>query len=94
MSKENKDGIFRYAEGYDKFLMFFGTLGSIGDGLQIPLMMYVLSDVINDYGNPNITVSISIVDKVIDDSITSLRIILCVFIRVEFSRVPFHLFTQ
>ena len=64
-SNDKKDGIFRYAEGYDKFLMFFGTLGSIGDGLQIPLMMYVLSDVINDYGNPNITISNSTVNKVI-----------------------------
>ncbi|XP_076941356.1 putative multidrug resistance protein [Bidens hawaiensis] len=59
-----KEGLFRYAEGYDKFLMFFGTLGSIGDGLQIPLMMYVLSDVINDYGTPGPTrVTSSTVDK-------------------------------
>ncbi|GKB53223.1 RNA-directed DNA polymerase, eukaryota [Tanacetum coccineum] len=36
---------------------------SIGDGLQIPLMMYVLSDVINDYGNPGITISNSTVNK-------------------------------
>ncbi|KAJ9551420.1 hypothetical protein OSB04_015465 [Centaurea solstitialis] len=61
--KVKKDGMFRYAERYDKFLMFWGTLGSIGDGLQIPLMMYVLSDVINDYGNPNADVSNSTVDK-------------------------------
>nr|XP_043629566.1 putative multidrug resistance protein [Erigeron canadensis] len=61
--KGKRDGIFRYAEGYDKFLMFFGMLGSIGDGLQIPLMMYVLSEVINDYGNPDITITNSIVDK-------------------------------
>ncbi|KAI3703842.1 hypothetical protein L1987_74038 [Smallanthus sonchifolius] len=60
---DKKDGLFRYSEGYDKFLMFLGTLGSIGDGLQIPLMMYVLSDVINDYGNPGANVSKSTVDK-------------------------------
>lgn len=48
MAKSN--GIFRYADRSDKLLMFFGTLGSIGDGLQVPLMMYVLSDVINQYG--------------------------------------------
>ncbi|XP_071740264.1 putative multidrug resistance protein [Rutidosis leptorrhynchoides] len=63
MSKDKKDGIFGYAEGYDKFLMLFGILGSIGDGLQIPLMMYVLSAVINDYGNPHIKVGMSIVNK-------------------------------
>lgn len=48
MGKSN--GIFRYADRSDKLLMFLGTLGSIGDGLQVPLMMYVLSDVINQYG--------------------------------------------
>ncbi|KAG6385547.1 hypothetical protein SASPL_154383 [Salvia splendens] len=48
MAKSN--GIFRYADRSDKLLMFFGTLGSIGDGLQVPLTMYVLSDVINQYG--------------------------------------------
>ncbi|KAI3702951.1 hypothetical protein L6452_28705 [Arctium lappa] len=61
--KDKTDGMFRYAEGYDKFLMFWGTLGSIGDGLQIPLMMYVLSDVINEYGNPNAVISNATVDK-------------------------------
>ncbi|KAL8239229.1 hypothetical protein R6Q59_015796 [Mikania micrantha] len=60
---ERKDGLFRYADGNDKLLMSLGTLGSIGDGLQIPLMMYVLSSVINDYGNTDVTVSSSTVDK-------------------------------
>ncbi|XP_073158021.1 putative multidrug resistance protein [Henckelia pumila] len=58
-----KDGIFRYADRVDKFLMFFGTLGSIGDGLQIPLMMFVLSSVINEYGSLNSGVSTDSVDK-------------------------------
>lgn len=69
MGNNNKgkgnNGMFRYADGIDKFLMIFGTLGSIGDGLQIPLMMFVLSNVINDYANPNINVSNRLVDKVI-----------------------------
>ncbi|CAK9150287.1 unnamed protein product [Ilex paraguariensis] len=59
----NKDGMFRYADTVDKLLMFFGTLGSIGDGLQIPLMMFVLSDVINNFGNLNDKVSTSSVNK-------------------------------
>lgn len=59
-----KNGIFCYADRVDKFWMFFGTLGSIGDGLQIPLMMFVLSAVINEYGNFNSSVSIHTVDKV------------------------------
>ncbi|KAK4484362.1 hypothetical protein RD792_006939 [Penstemon davidsonii] len=58
-----KDGIFRYADQKDKLLMFLGTLGSIGDGLQIPLMMFVLSSVINEYGNLNDKVSTNSVDK-------------------------------
>ncbi|XP_071698972.1 putative multidrug resistance protein [Rutidosis leptorrhynchoides] len=62
MVNNKENGIFRYAEGFDKFLMFFGTLGSIGDGLQIPLMMYVLSGVINEYGDPGATVTLSTVD--------------------------------
>ncbi|KAL7103501.1 hypothetical protein ACP275_08G183300 [Erythranthe tilingii] len=58
----NKDGIFRYADRTDKLLMFFGTLGSMGDGLQIPLMMFVLSGVINEYGDLNAKVSMSTVN--------------------------------
>nr|POE76703.1 abc transporter b family member 10 [Quercus suber] len=45
-----KDSIFRYADRVDMF-MLFGTLGSIGDGLQNPLMMFILLDVINEYGS-------------------------------------------
>lgn len=48
-----KKSMFRYADGTDKLLMLFGTLGSIGDGLQNPLMMYILSEVINSYGRAN-----------------------------------------
>ncbi|KAK3037126.1 hypothetical protein RJ639_031545 [Escallonia herrerae] len=57
MGRKAKSGVLRYADGMDKLLMFWGTLGSMGDGLQVPLMMYVLSDVINKYANPNGTIS-------------------------------------
>lgn len=60
----NKGGMFKFADKTDKLLMFFGTLGSMGDGLQIPLMMFVLSEVINDYGNLSSSVSMHIVNKV------------------------------
>lgn len=60
-----KDGMFRYADWVDKLLMLFGTLGSIGDGLQNPLMMYILSDVINSYGSSDVSLSNHDVDKVI-----------------------------
>ncbi|KAK8542688.1 hypothetical protein V6N12_015273 [Hibiscus sabdariffa] len=58
-----KDGMFQYADRIDKLLMFFGTLGSIGDGLQYPLTMFVLSKVINDYGDPKFKLSNDTVDK-------------------------------
>ena len=44
--------------------MTFETLGSIGDGLQIPLMMFVLSDVINTYGCPIGALSFDTLNKV------------------------------
>lgn len=59
-----KNSMFRYADGIDKLLMLFGTLGSIGDGLQNPLMMYILSEVINSYGSSSGALTIADVDKV------------------------------
>lgn len=56
--------IFHYADSIDKLLMFFGTLGSIGDGLQVPLMMYILKDVINAYGDKNSGLTNDMVDTV------------------------------
>jgi len=58
-----KNSMFRYADGTDKLLMFFGTLGSIGDGLQNPLMMFVLSQVINSYGGSGGPLTNADVDK-------------------------------
>lgn len=57
--------MFRYADRMDKFLMLFGTLGSIGDGMQYPLTMFLISKVINEYGKSNSSVSLDTVDKVI-----------------------------
>lgn len=76
-----KNVIFRSADGADKLLMFFGSLGSIGDGMQYPLTMFVLSDVINDYGNSN-TVSLSnhTVDMVYTCSFISIVPDMCVCI--------------
>lgn len=61
-----KSGLFRYADGVDKFLLLLGSLGSIGDGLTTPLTMLVLSGMINQYSrsNPN-TFSNQVVDKVL-----------------------------
>lgn len=67
----NKDGMFRYADRLDKMFMFFGTLGSIGDGLQVPLMMFVLSYVINEYGKPDARVTMETVNKVTSNKMCS-----------------------
>lgn len=59
-----KDSMFRYADGTDKLLMLLGTLGSLGDGLQYPLTMLVLSHVINEYGSSTAVLSYDTVNKV------------------------------
>lgn len=56
--------MFQYADGVDKMLMLLGTIGCIGDGLQSALSMFILSDIINDYGGANNSVTNHIVDKV------------------------------
>lgn len=59
-----KGGLFRYADAADKFLMLSGILGSLGDGLMTPLTMIVLSGVVNEYGNADISFSNHVIDKV------------------------------
>ncbi|KAJ1376518.1 P-loop containing nucleoside triphosphate hydrolase [Sesbania bispinosa] len=60
----SKGGIFRYADGGDKLLLLFGTLGCIGDGLQTPLTMLVLGSLIDDYaGGSEHSVSNHTIDK-------------------------------
>ncbi|XP_060215703.1 putative multidrug resistance protein [Lycium barbarum] len=76
-----KGGLFRYADGVDKLLMFLGTLGCIGDGLMTPLNMFILSALIDDYGgaaDDDASLTNDIVDKY------SLRL-LCVAIGVGIS---------
>lgn len=66
-----KGSIFRYADRVDMLLMLLGTLGSIGDGMQNPLTMLILSDVINDYGSGK-NLTNDVVDKVIINLLNSL----------------------
>lgn len=63
-----RSGLFRYSDGVDKLLMFFGTIGCIGDGLMTPLNMFILSTLIDDYGgatNDDASFTNDIVDKVL-----------------------------
>lgn len=59
-----KGGMFYYADGIDKLLMLFGTIGCLGDALMSPLTMIILSGIINDYGGDDVSFSNDIVDKV------------------------------
>lgn len=60
----SKGSLFKYADGVDKILMFFGVVGSIGDGLITPLVMVVLSGLIDSYGSEDISISNELVNKV------------------------------
>lgn len=57
-------GIFSYADGIDKVLMFLGTLGSIGDGLMSPLTMVALAGAIDQYAVSGPSLPNDVVDKV------------------------------
>ncbi|KAJ9554607.1 hypothetical protein OSB04_018652 [Centaurea solstitialis] len=58
-----KNGMFHFADGIDKVLLLFGTLGCIGDGLMSPLTMVILGGVIDDYGSGDPSFSNDVVDK-------------------------------
>ncbi|KAL4574000.1 hypothetical protein LXL04_020822 [Taraxacum kok-saghyz] len=58
-----KGGMFYYADGIDKVLLLFGTIGSIGDGLMSPLTMVILSGIIDEYGTGGVNISLDVVDK-------------------------------
>ncbi|XP_004502504.1 putative multidrug resistance protein isoform X1 [Cicer arietinum] len=60
----SKGGFLRYADGVDKFLLLFGTLGCIGDGIQTPMTMLVLGSLIDDYASGSQhTISIHTINK-------------------------------
>jgi len=62
---ESKRGLLRFADGVDKLLLLFGTLGCIGDGSMFPLTMFVLSCLMNEYGvGAGLDLSMDVVDKV------------------------------
>lgn len=46
--------IFMHADGIDIFLMIIGLIGSIGDGLSGPVMMFITSKLANNLGNATI----------------------------------------
>ena len=43
--------IFKYADSFDLWLMAFGTVGTIADGITLPMVLLVLSKLIDTIGN-------------------------------------------
>ncbi|XP_076895959.1 putative multidrug resistance protein [Bidens hawaiensis] len=62
MAKKGR-GMFYYADGIDKVLMLFGTLGCLGDALMSPLTMIILSGILNEYGSGGVSISDDVVNK-------------------------------
>ncbi|CAL1537463.1 unnamed protein product [Lymnaea stagnalis] len=45
--------LFKFARHFDKVLMFFGTLGAIGQGVTIPINLAIFGEVINVFVDDN-----------------------------------------
>ncbi|XP_075504716.1 ABC transporter B family member 15-like [Primulina tabacum] len=58
-----KGGIFRFADGVDKLLMFLGILGSIAEGFASPITMYTLSGAIDEFGKADRAITNGAVNK-------------------------------
>jgi hypothetical protein len=47
--------LFKFADAYDKLLMVLGFLGAVGDGATTPGMLFVMSGLINVFGQKQTT---------------------------------------
>ncbi|CAI9785115.1 unnamed protein product [Fraxinus pennsylvanica] len=57
------EGLFRYADGVDKLLMFIGILGCLGDSLSDPLAMSIMSSALDAFGSADQSIAIGAVNK-------------------------------
>lgn len=66
--KKKKNGsfksIFMHADVLDCFFMAFGLLGSIGDGMMTPLVLFITSKIMNSVGSVSNTSSNNFVHKI------------------------------
>lgn len=53
--------LFSFADPLDRLLMFAGTIGAIGNGISIPLMILIFGNLINAFGD---STSSKVVDEV------------------------------
>lgn len=42
--------LFRYADGFDKFLIVAGTVGAIASGLSLPVLLFIQAKLLNSFG--------------------------------------------
>lgn len=45
--------IFKHADTIDRWLMAFGFIGAVGDGLMSPAMFFLTSKIMNNLGDDN-----------------------------------------
>jgi ATP-binding cassette subfamily B (MDR/TAP) protein 1 len=57
--------LFTFADPLDLLLMFLGTVGAIGNGISIPLMLLVFGNLINAFGDSTDSIVVDEVSKVI-----------------------------
>jgi ATP-binding cassette subfamily B (MDR/TAP) protein 1 len=57
--------LFTFADPLDRLLMFLGTVGAIGNGISIPLMLLVFGNLINAFGDSTDSIVVDEVSKVI-----------------------------
>ncbi|KAK7825161.1 abc transporter b family member 15 [Quercus suber] len=63
MKKNSRKGsissMFMHADGVDLLLMIFGFIGSVGDGLITPLVLFISSHLMNNIGAGSSAVSLA-----------------------------------
>ena len=63
MKKNSRKGsissMFMHADGVDLLLMIFGFIGSVGDGLLTPLVLFITSHLMNNIGTGSSAVSLT-----------------------------------
>ncbi|CAK8533573.1 unnamed protein product [Lathyrus sativus] len=82
--KKKKNGsfksIFMHADVLDCFFMAFGLLGSIGDGLMTPLVLFVTSKIMNSIGSVSNTSSNNFVQKINENAVSLLYLACAAFV--------------
>ncbi|KAJ9551429.1 hypothetical protein OSB04_015474 [Centaurea solstitialis] len=63
--------IFMHADGVDMFLVALGFLGAVGDGFSMPVMLLVLSKIMNNFGDSS-SVSMDVFTNKVNENAVNL----------------------